>query len=174
MSCLLKSESQSEDRHAKWSLWVAFCGVNLSVIGFVVENFYSDPRLLQTIVGLYGLTFYALVYHFNPFLTRRLGMPWRTSMRVYLLLLLVGATAMKLGGEQVATLFICACAAIGVLAWRQYSIVQTIVMLIQLVLGLVVYFLVPLPLMWIIGIAVASNGVAFLLESNLRDEREEL
>lgn len=170
---LLRELGGEAPREMKWSLIAAFCGVFFSVICFGAQNFYPSPQLLQTTVGLYGLTFYALLYFLNPFLRERIGMPARTSARVYLLLLLIGATAMKMGGVAIATVFICACAALGALLWRQYSIVQTIVLLVQLVLSLVVYFLVENPLMWIIGLGVFTNVVMFLVKvkvSNLESE----
>ncbi len=172
MKSLWQHTSAEELRERKWSLWIAFCGAFLSVIAFGMQHFYGHPKLLQTLVGLYGVTFYALLYHFNPFLRERLGMPWKTSIRVYLLMLLVGVTAMKLGGMKASTIFICFCAALGALAWRSCSIVQTIILLIQLVLSLVVYFLVAQPLMWIIGFGLIANAGLFIYEPRVRASSE--
>lgn len=172
MKSLWRRVREEERSSRKWSLWIAFCGAFLSVMAFDLQHFFAHPKLLQTLVGLYGLSFYALLYHFGPLLRERLGMPWKTSIRIYLLMLLVGATTMKLGGEKGAALFISTCASLGVLAWRTCSIVQTIILLIQLVLTLVVYFFARGPLMWIIGFGVLANAIIFIYEPKVRASSE--
>src|SRR5690606_13501047 len=105
---------------------------------------------------------YALIFQFNPYLRFKLKMPWRTSLRLYLLVALIGATISKMGGEEKSLYFFAICSAIGTLAWSRYSIVQTIVMIIQLMTTVVIIFFVHEDkLLWVALASIFAHMAIF-------------
>ena len=172
MRSLWKRLDSTETKQRKWSLWLCFIGLFLSIISLNAANFWPIPKLFEAMVGLYGVSFYALLYHLNPFLRERLRMPWRTSVRLYLLTLLVGVTTYKIGGAMMSVYFFAICSALGAMMWSRYSIIQTIVMITQLVLSLVVIFLSlgAMPI-WLGVVGAMSNVTIFLLDSKLRESK---
>lgn len=153
------------------SFWFACGGLLLSAIFIFLKAYFSWRMTNNLLVALYGFSFYALLFQFNPYLRLKLKMPWRTSLRLYLLVALIGATVSKLGGEEKSLYFFAACSAIGALAWSRYSIVQTIVTIAQLMTTVVIIFFVHEDkLLWVALVSVLTHIAIFWQGMSLQRE----
>lgn len=161
----------------KVSLWLAFIGLILSTFLIGLSLYRPSSTVIQLLLGSYGFSAYAVFYHFCPYLRLHLKMPWRTSIRLYLLFLLAGLTIVKIAGVNEALAFCCILSAGAALGWRRYSISQTIVMIVQLLLTLLTLFFVEADqIIWGAIFGAIANMIIFILgpynQSDLQNDSE--
>lgn len=161
----------------KISLWLAFIGLILSTFFIGLALYRPSSTVIQLLLGSYGFTTYAVFYRFCPYFRFHLKMPWRTSIRLYLLFSLIGLTVVKIAGFNESLAFCCILSASAALGWRRYSITQTIVMIVQLLLTLLTLFFWDADqIIWGAIWGVMGNMIIFILgpysQSELQNDSE--
>ena len=163
----------SAPRSIRIALALSAAGAVLSVILYGVSVHRRELNVMAAAIGAYGFSFYALVYLVNPLLRLRLKMPWRTSIRFYLLFFLAGFTTYKLGGVDKCYYFFIFCGGLGALFFSRYSITQTLVMVFQLLATIAILWWAPSEAFWfLLAAGIAVNMIPLVSVRSLIVEEE--